>query len=89
MTENITRQPQVIPAGGQCASTAHAEAGIASGNMCRAPGRDAALSPRPDFYPSAEETDAWPALYSTEEGPIADKPIRAHYFQGGLDWYVR
>jgi hypothetical protein len=42
-----------------------------------------------DFYPPAEEMTAWPTLYATEnDGPIGDKPIQAHYFQGGIDFYV-
>lgn len=29
-----------------------------------------------------------PALYATENVPIKDKVIHAHYFVGGCDWYI-
>ena len=42
-----------------------------------------------DFYPPAAEMATWPKLYATEnDGPIGDKPIQAHYFQGGVDFYI-
>lgn len=90
MTENTARQPQGIPVGGQFAPTAHAEPEVAL---------TAPVPPRPaetqrarrghDFYPPAEEMAAWPKLYATDgDGPLGDKPLQAHYFQGGMDWYI-
>lgn len=86
MTLTPDRQPAGIPTGGQFAATTHAEP-------------DTALSaPRPvetqrnrrghDFYPPAEQMAVWPKLYATEDIAPADKPVMAHYFQGGADWYV-
>ena len=34
------------------------------------------------------ESKKWPALYSTEDTPIEDKKIVAHFFGGSCDWYV-
>lgn len=89
MTENITRQPQGIPAGGQFAPTAHAEPDV---SLTAAPGRPVETQRARrghDFYPPAEEMAAWPKLYATDgDGPIGEKPIQAHYFQGGMDWYI-
>lgn len=90
MTENIARQPQGIPVGGQFAPTAHAEPVVALTSP---------VPPRPvetqrtrrghDFYPPAEDLATWPELYATDSGgPLGDKPIRAHYFQGSMDWYI-
>lgn len=90
MTENIARQPAGIPAGGQFAATSHPESNVALAQP---------LPPRPeetlrhlrghDFYPPAEEMATWPALYATDGGgPLGDKPLQAHYFQGSMDWYI-
>lgn len=35
------------------------------------------------FYPTAA-----PRLYATENTPLAEKPVVAHYFVGACDWYV-
>lgn len=90
MTENTTRQPQGIPAGGQFAPNAHAEPEVAL--PAPTPARPAETQRKRrghDFYPPAEEMASWPELYATDnDGPIGDKPIQAHYFQGGMDWYV-
>ncbi|QOT19248.1 DUF2958 domain-containing protein [Paenarthrobacter sp. YJN-5] len=90
MTESINRQPQGIPAGGQFAPTAHAEPEVAL--PAPAPERPAETQRSRrghDFYPPAEQMASWPKLYETDnDGPIGDKPIQAHYFQGGMDWYI-
>jgi hypothetical protein len=90
MTESINRQPQGIPAGGQFAPTTHAEPDVAL--PAPVPTRPAETQRNRrghDFYPPAEEMAAWPELYATDgDGPIGDKPIQAHYFQGSMDWYV-
>lgn len=90
MTESINRQPQGIPAGGQFAPTAHAEPGIAlSAPSPERPAETQRARRGHDFYPPAEEMASWPKLYETDgEGPIGAKPIQAHYFQGGMDWYI-
>lgn len=38
------------------------------------------------FYPKS--ITSWPTMYSTEETPLADKELHAHYFVGGCDWYI-
>lgn len=38
------------------------------------------------FYPNTDEQ--WPALYSTEDTPAAQKTIVAHYFVGACDWWI-
>lgn len=38
------------------------------------------------FYPSS--ITKWPALYSTEDIPLGEKPLHAHYFVSGCDWYI-
>ncbi|GAA4033994.1 hypothetical protein GCM10023063_17380 [Arthrobacter methylotrophus] len=90
MTESINRQPQGIPVGGQFAPTAHAEPDVAL--AASAPARPAETQRKRrghDFYPPAEEMASWPELYATDgDGPLGDKPIQAHYFQGGMDWYI-
>jgi hypothetical protein len=90
MTESINRQPQGIPVGGQFAPTAHGEPDVAL--AAPVPARPVETQHRRrghDFYPPAEEMAAWPELYATDgDGPIGDKPIQAHYFQGGMDWYI-
>ncbi|OOP65271.1 hypothetical protein BMF89_00015 [Arthrobacter sp. SRS-W-1-2016] len=90
MTESTSRQPQGIPVGGQFAPTAHSEPDVAL--TPAAPARPAETQRKRrghDFYPPAEEMASWPELYETDgEGPIGDKPIQAHYFQGGMDWYI-
>lgn len=90
MTEIITRQPQGIPSGGQFAPTIHSEPDLALSAPVPAWPAETQRSRRGhDFYPSATVMAAWPALYATDNGgPIGDKPIQAHYFQGGMDWYV-
>ncbi|ACL42400.1 hypothetical protein Achl_4449 (plasmid) [Pseudarthrobacter chlorophenolicus A6] len=89
MTENIARQPQGIPAGGQFAATAHAEPDVALAPPAPRPVETLRKLRGHDFYPPAEEMAAWPALYATDgEGPLGDKPLQAHYFQGGMDWYI-
>jgi hypothetical protein len=90
MTESTNRQPQGIPAGGQFAPTTHAEPEVAL--AVPAPERPAETQRRlrgHDFYPPAEEMSTWPKLYATDgDGPLGEKPIQAHYFQGSMDWYV-
>ncbi|MET4144060.1 DUF2958 domain-containing protein [Arthrobacter sp. UYCo732] len=90
MTDSITRQPQGIPVGGQFAPTAHAEPDVSLG--IRVPERPVETLHHirgHDFYPPAEQLASWPALYATDgDGPLGDKPIQAHYFQGSMDWYV-
>jgi hypothetical protein len=90
MTDSINRQPQGIPVGGQFAPTTHAEPDVALAPP--APARPVETQRKRrghDFYPPAEEMAAWPKLYATDgEGLIRDKPIQAHYFQGGMDWYI-
>lgn len=87
MTENITRQPQGIPTGGQFAAVAHAEPDLSLAVPAR-PVETLRTLRGHDFYPPAEEMAKWPKLYSTEDVAVADKPIQAHYFQGGMDWYI-
>jgi hypothetical protein len=87
MTENITRQPQGIPTGGQFAAVAHAEPEVSLAAPAR-PAEKLSHLRGHAFYPPAEEMAAWPKYYSTEEVPVGDKPIAAHYFQGGMDWYI-
>lgn len=41
-----------------------------------------------DFWPSADEFAAVPALYDTEAIDSADKIVHLHYFVAGHDWYV-
>ena len=38
--------------------------------------------------PTKEELDKLPRLYETEEGPLAEKLIRLHFFIGNCDWYI-
>lgn len=38
------------------------------------------------FIPA--EVTEWPGLYSTEDTPVGDKLIVAHYFGGAADWWV-
>jgi hypothetical protein len=89
MTENIARQPAGVPVGGQFAATAHAEPDVAltTAAVARPTEKLRALRGH-DFYPPAEEMAKWPKFYSTEDVPVADKPVHAHYFQGGMDWYI-
>lgn len=90
MTESINRQPQGIPAGGQFAPTAHAEPEVSLSAPAPARPVETQRARRGhDFYPPAEEMAAWPALYATDgTGLVRDKPIQAHYFQGGMDWHI-
>ena len=90
MTDSISRQPQGIPAGGQFAPTAHAEPDVALAIPSPARPVETQRQRRGhDFYPPAEEMASWPGLYATDgDGPIGDKPIQAHYFQGSMDWYI-
>lgn len=87
MTENIARQPQGIPAGGQFAATAHAESNIALVQSAR-PVETLRHLRGHNFYPQPNEMASCPKMYSTEEVEAADKPIQAHYFQGCMDWYI-
>lgn len=86
----ITRQPQGIPSGGQFAPTAHAEPDVTL--PAPIPARPVETQRRRrghDFYPPAAQMASWPELYATDgEGPLGEKPIQAHYFQGSMDWYI-
>jgi hypothetical protein len=35
-----------------------------------------------------EEAAEWADLYSTEETPVGDKLVVAHYFVAGANWYI-
>lgn len=90
MTESTARQPQGIPVGGQFAPTTHAEPEVALAAPARPQPVETQRARRGhDFYPPAEEMATWPALYATDgDGPLGDKPLQAHYFQGSMDWYI-
>jgi hypothetical protein len=76
------------PGGGQFTYPERAEASVALDGPSR-PLETQRERRGHDFYPPAEELAAWPKLYATDnDGPIGDKPIQAHYFQGGMDFYV-
>lgn len=66
-----------------------------------APDPDLSLSAQPAIIPLLEVNRArrghvflpkaankWPKLYSTEDTPLADKTVVAHYFVGGSDWWI-
>lgn len=76
------------PGGGQFTHPERPEAAVALGAAPR-PAETQRDRRGHDFYPPAAEMATWPKLYATDnEGPIGEKPIQAHYFQGGMDWYI-
>lgn len=76
------------PGGGQFTYPDRPEATVALGAVPR-PAETQRDRRGHDFYPPADEMAGWPKLYATDnDGPIGDKPIQAHYFQGGMDWYI-
>ncbi|HEX9087831.1 MAG TPA: DUF2958 domain-containing protein [Arthrobacter sp.] len=89
MSANTVHQPAGIPIGGQFAPTAHSDevAPLTAGGI--RPEETQRECRGHDFYPPASEMATWPQLYATDNnGPIGEKPIQAHYFQGGMDWYI-
>jgi len=77
------------PDGGQFISPAHSDEVAPLTPGARRPDETQRERRGHDFYPPAAEMAAWPKLYATDnDGPIGDKPIQAHYFQGGMDWYI-
>ncbi len=40
------------------------------------------------FYPTKDVLTKTPGMYVTDNWPTSEKVIHAHYFVGGMDWYV-
>lgn len=85
---NPNRQPPGRPTGGQYATAEHAEPGLAL-ESAPSPFQETQRDRRGhDFYPPQTQMSAWPALYATDGGGLPDKPLVAHWFQGGMDFYA-
>lgn len=81
------RQPKGIPVGGQYAPTSHPETAIDLKPTSTLPADTQREVRGHDFYPA--DVVSWPGLYETDNGSaVAEKPFVAHYFHGGMDWYI-